>query len=43
MENRKTLNNAIAFGYGSPKNNDTNFDFDTQGIEMYVDGDWVRA
>lgn len=25
------------------KNNDTKFDFDTQGIEMYVDGDWVRA
>lgn len=25
------------------KNNDTEFDFDTQGIEMYVDGDWVRA
>ncbi len=25
------------------KNNDTNFDFDKQGIEMYVDGDWVRA
>lgn len=25
------------------KNNDTQFDFDTQGIEMYVDGDWVRA
>ena len=25
------------------KNNDTVFDFDTQGIEMYVDGDWVRA
>ena len=25
------------------KNNDTNFDFDTQGIDMYVDGDWVRA
>ena len=25
------------------KNSDTNFDFDTQGIEMYVDGDWVRA
>ena len=19
------------------------FDFDTQGIEMYVDGDWVKA
>ncbi|MDN3723825.1 aminoacyl-histidine dipeptidase [Aequorivita sp. SDUM287046] len=25
------------------KNNDTNFNFDTQGIEMYVEGDWVRA
>ena len=25
------------------KNNDTDFDFDTQGIEMLVDGDWVRA
>ena len=25
------------------KNNDTDFDFDTQGIEMYIDGDWVRA
>ena len=25
------------------KNADTDFDFDNQGIEMYVDGDWVRA
>lgn len=25
------------------KNANTNFDFDTQGIEMYVDGDWVKA
>lgn len=25
------------------KNNDTVFDFDTQGIEMLVDGDWVKA
>ena len=25
------------------KNNDTVFDFDTQGIRMYIDGDWVRA
>ena len=25
------------------KNSDTDFDFDKQGIEMYVDGDWVRA
>jgi dipeptidase D len=25
------------------KNGDTIFDFDTQGIEMYIDGDWVKA
>ena len=25
------------------KNAETDFDFDTQGIQMYVDGDWVRA
>lgn len=25
------------------KNNDTEFDFATQGIQMYIDGDWVRA
>lgn len=25
------------------KNEDTDFDFDTQGIQMYVDGDWVKA
>tara|TARA_B100001057_G_scaffold498090_1_gene604063 strand:+ start:279 stop:1823 length:1545 start_codon:yes stop_codon:yes gene_type:complete len=25
------------------KNNDTEFDFDTEGIRMYVDGDWIRA
>ncbi len=25
------------------KNEDTKFDFAKQGIEMYVDGDWVRA
>ncbi|MEO1973759.1 MAG: M20/M25/M40 family metallo-hydrolase, partial [Pirellulaceae bacterium] len=25
------------------KNADTDFDFETQGIEMYVDDDWVKA
>jgi len=25
------------------KNNDTQFDFLSQGIEMYIDGDWVKA
>ena len=25
------------------KNNATQFDFDTEGIKMYIDGDWVKA
>ena len=25
------------------KNEDTDFDFETQGIDMYIDGDWVKA
>jgi dipeptidase D len=25
------------------KNSDTQFDFNTQGIDMYADGDWVKA
>jgi dipeptidase D len=25
------------------KNSDTDFDFEKQGIQMYVDGDWVKA
>ena len=25
------------------KNADTDFDFDTQGIQMFIDGDWVKA
>ena len=25
------------------KNNETVFDFDNEGIKMYVDGDWVKA
>lgn len=25
------------------KNGDTDFDFNTQGIDMFVDGDWVKA
>ncbi|WP_299113179.1 aminoacyl-histidine dipeptidase [uncultured Winogradskyella sp.] len=25
------------------KNNDTIFNFDTQGIEMFIEGDWVKA
>ena len=25
------------------KNNETTFDFDKDGIQMFVDGDWVKA
>lgn len=43
MENRKAVVLQSHLDMVHQKNNDTNFDFDTQGIEMLVDGDWVRA
>ena len=43
MEDRKTIVMQSHLDMVHQKNNDTTFDFDTQGIEMYVDGDWVRA
>src|SRR6478735_11125577 len=43
MENRKPIVMQGHLDMVHQKNNDTVFDFDTQGIEMYVDGDWVRA
>lgn len=43
MENRKALVLQGHLDMVHQKNNDTNFDFDKQGIDMYVDGDWVRA
>ncbi len=43
MENRKTIVMQSHLDMVHQKNNDTVFDFDTQGIQMYVDGDWVRA
>lgn len=43
MENRKTVVMQSHLDMVHQKNNDTDFDFDQQGIEMYVDGDWVRA
>ncbi len=43
MENRKTVVLQSHLDMVHQKNNDTQFDFDTQGIQMYVDGDWVRA
>jgi len=43
MENRKPIVMQGHLDMVHQKNNDKVFDFDTQGIEMYVDGDWVRA
>ena len=43
MEDRTTVVMQSHLDMVHQKNGDTNFDFDTQGIEMYVDGDWVRA
>ncbi|MBC7440526.1 MAG: aminoacyl-histidine dipeptidase [Flavobacterium sp.] len=43
MENRKTVVLQGHLDMVHQKNNDTDFDFLTQGIEMYADGDWVRA
>ena len=43
MENRQTVVLQSHLDMVCQKNNDVDFDFDTQGIEMYVDGDWVKA
>ena len=43
MESRKTVVLQGHLDMVHQKNNDTVFDFETQGIDMYVDGDWVRA
>ncbi len=43
MEDRKAVVLQSHLDMVHQKNNDTDFNFDTQGIEMYVDGDWVRA
>ncbi|MBV1887805.1 MAG: aminoacyl-histidine dipeptidase, partial [Urechidicola sp.] len=43
MENRKTIVMQSHLDMVHQKNNDTVFDFDTEGIKMLIDGDWVRA
>lgn len=43
MEDRQTVILQSHLDMVHQKNGDTVFDFDTQGIDMYVDGDWVRA
>jgi dipeptidase D len=42
-ENRQVIALQSHLDMVHQKNNDTDFDFDTQGIQMYVDGDWVKA
>lgn len=43
MENRTTVVMQSHLDMVHQKNNDTVFDFDTQGITMFVEGDWVKA
>ena len=43
LEDRKPIVMQSHLDMVHQKNNDTVFDFDTQGIEMYVEGDWVKA
>ncbi len=43
MESKKAVVLQSHLDMVHQKNNNTQFDFDTQGIEMYIDGDWVRA
>ena len=43
MEGRKTIALQGHIDMVHQKNADTDFDFNTEGIKMYVDGDWVKA
>ncbi len=43
MENRKRIVLQAHLDMVHQKNNDTEFDFENQGIEMFVEGDWVKA
>ncbi|MDR0802580.1 aminoacyl-histidine dipeptidase [Fluviicola sp.] len=43
MEGRQTIVMQSHLDMVHQKNSDTIFDFDEQGIEMIVNGDWVRA
>ncbi len=43
MENRQTVALQGHIDMVQQKNADVDFDFATEGIRMYVDGDWVKA
>lgn len=43
MEDRQTVILQGHLDMVHQKNADTNFDFNTQGIQSYIDGEWVKA
>lgn len=43
LENRKMVTLQSHLDMVHQKNADTEFDFDSQGIQMFVEGDWVKA
>lgn len=43
MEERKKVTLQSHLDMVHQKNADTDFDFETEGIKMYVEGDWVKA
>jgi dipeptidase D len=43
MENKKTIVMQGHLDMVHQKNSDTVFDFDKEGIKMFIDGDWVKA
>jgi len=43
MENRRKVTLQSHLDMVCQKNADVDFDFETQGIDMYVDGEWVKA
>lgn len=43
MEGRKTVILQSHYDMVHQKNSDTDFNFDTDGIKSYIDGDWVTA
>ena len=43
MENKKPIVLQSHLDMVHQKNANTEFDFNTQGIEMFVEGDWVKA
>ncbi len=43
MENRQTILLQSHLDMVHQKNADTEFDFDKQGIEMFIESDWVKA